>query len=154
MPARRPLELRFWEKVRKTETCWLWTGALNGGYGWIGTGIGTSSGLAHRISWELANGRPPIGVNVCHRCDNPLCVRPDHLFLGDQYANMADRQAKRRGAHGDTASSVKLTAAQVREIRTLAARGDLSQREIGVRFGVRQNTVSRILSGKRRFLVD
>jgi hypothetical protein len=75
--------------------CWLWDGWVNGrGYGRFG------KGLAHRISWELHRGPIPAGMNICHKCDVPPCVNPDHLFLGTQTDNMRDCARKGRlGAH-------------------------------------------------------
>jgi len=86
---------RFWSKVNKTNGCWLWTAAQNrAGYGVLNRdGIAT---LAHRISYEFQHGPISGGLHVCHHCDTPACVRPDHLFLGTDATNAADRDAKRR----------------------------------------------------------
>lgn len=105
-----PLEVRFWAKVRKgaPDECWQWLGAKSAlGYGSIiaGSRYTGDSGPrhAHRVSWELTNGPIPPGEGyhgtcVCHRCDNPSCVNPAHLFLGSQLDNIADRHAKGRSA--------------------------------------------------------
>lgn len=90
----QPIAPRFWSKVHITDGCWLWTGALRNGYGRFGS---RPFKYAHRVSWELANG-PTGDLKVLHRCDNPRCVRPDHLFLGTQLDNMRDRSAKGRTA--------------------------------------------------------
>lgn len=106
MPATRPLEERFWAKVDKNgpvmprmkTRCWVWTASTDGcGYGWIGLGPGRGLGKAHRLSFEMHNGG--IGEERCvlHHCDNPPCVRPDHLFEGTQKDNADDRERKGRG---------------------------------------------------------
>jgi hypothetical protein len=107
MPARRPLEERFWEKVDKngptmphmTTSCWMWSASKDGsGYGWIGLGNG-SLGKAHRVSFEIHYGPLMEGECALHHCDNPPCVRPDHLFKGTQKDNADDREAKGRHPH-------------------------------------------------------
>ena len=127
---------RFWSHVEKTDTCWLWCGATNYGYGVMH--IKRAHRLrAHRVSWELSHGPIPLGLYICHRCDVKLCVRPDHLFLGTQVENMADMVLKGRGAsgekHGDIMRKVarrgeahpssRLSEAQVREIMSRRKEG-------------------------------
>jgi hypothetical protein len=86
---------RFMRKVVKGDGCWLWTGApAQWGYGQFG--MANKHWLAHRVSWFFHNGPIPDGMFVCHRCDVPLCVNPDHLFLGTHQDNMDDMRAKRR----------------------------------------------------------
>lgn len=94
----RSLAARFWAKVNKTPTCWLWTAnRLPKGYGVINVGgRAGSQQLAHRVSWELHFGPIPDGLWVLHRCDNPPCVRPDHLFLGTVQDNVDDMVTKGR----------------------------------------------------------
>lgn len=92
---------RFWaDVVKNNDGCWEWQGPVNqGGYGRI-TRNGRSVN-AHRVSFELDYGQIPLGMCVCHKCDNPGCVRPDHLFLGSKGDNNRDRAEKGRSAIGD-----------------------------------------------------
>lgn len=89
---------RFWQKVQKGDGCWVWTGAVVLGkrekYGRF-LFNGKVRG-AHRVAWELTNGPIPEGIFVLHHCDNPPCVRPDHLFLGTNSTNMLDAARKGR----------------------------------------------------------
>jgi hypothetical protein len=97
--TRAPLEERFWAKVDKSGDCWLWTGATGGkdGYGKIQRGRrGMGYLWAHRVAFDLEYGAIPLGLQVLHRCDNPLCVRPEHLFLGTRSDNMRDAANKGR----------------------------------------------------------
>lgn len=90
---------RFWERVQKTDDCWLWTGSTDkDGYGWFW--VDGKTATAHRFSYALHNdGAIPDGLYVCHSCDNPPCVNPDHLWLGTNQDNMDDcaRKGRRRG---------------------------------------------------------
>lgn len=92
---------RFWRKVNKQESCWLWTGtSLSKGYGLVRNECGKNQG-SHRFSWRIHFGEIPDGLSVLHKCDNPLCVNPDHLFLGTQQENLRDMVNKNRQASGD-----------------------------------------------------
>jgi len=101
---------------------------------------------AHRLAWEVEYGPIPKGTCVCHICDNPLCINPEHLFLGTHTDNMNDMVLKGRTQHGERRHSAKLTEDQVREIRQCRY---WPQRELSNKFGVSQSTISVILAGKK-----
>lgn len=122
-------EREFRRRVSVTESgCWLWTGVLNNkGYG-VGYFGRRRSKLAHRFSYELKFGPIKIGLFCLHKCDMPNCVNPDHLFIGDQLANVADMWAKGRASppprnDGEKRKISKLTNAKVREYREQFAAG-------------------------------
>ena len=147
-PAPRPLADRFWEKVAKTDTCWEWTAgraSLVYGLFWVSDGINKTL-YAHRVSWKLATGKDPGDACVCHRCDNRLCVRPDHLFLGSYKENMIDATNKGRMARGERQSQAKLTEASVRAIRSLRRTG-MSYAGIGRHFGVSDTLIANVIKG-------
>ena len=134
---------RFLSKVAKTQSCWLWTGAKSGrGYGAFRS---PDEKKAHRFSYSRYVGQIPQGLSVCHRCDNPACVNPDHLFVGTHTDNMKDKMSKGRGNHlvGTKHPRSKLTESQVLAIRADNRR----QVEIAESYGIKQAQVSEI---KRR----
>lgn len=111
-----PLVERFWRAVDKTGACWNWTGSVNTwGYGQIRDEDGKYT-TAHRISYRLAHGSIPPGQSVLHRCDNTRCVNPEHLFLGSQADNMADKTAKGRQAKGDQHGMSRVSKAKRQEM--------------------------------------
>lgn len=87
---------RFWAKVAKSDGCWEWTASLARGYGVLWNYEEKRQVVASRYSWELHNGPIPAGLWVCHHCDNPKCVKPEHLFLGRSHDNILDSMAKGR----------------------------------------------------------
>lgn len=136
-------DAEFWAKADRTEGCWEWLGTRwANGYGRIG------DKKAHRIAWERANGRPiPTGMLVCHRCDNPPCVNPAHLYLGTHRDNVRDRMERERGQRGTDVNTAKLTEEQVHEIRARCDRGEV-HRTVAADFGISQVMVSLIARRK------
>jgi hypothetical protein len=128
--------------------CWLWTGAkVQHGYGRFLLLRPKRSTPAHRVSYELYKGEIPSGLHVCHACDNPSCVNPEHLWLGTPGDNARDRDKKDRVQHGERHYAAKLTFNDVAEI--IRKSGLVSQTELAAEFGVDPSNISRILSGKR-----
>ena len=148
--ATKTVEERFWEKVDKSGECWVWTGAkLKGGrsypYGIIR--IEGKNVYAHRLAWEMENGTLERGSHVMHTCDNPSCVRVDHMKIGTHQQNMQDRDDKGRQAHGERVHTAKLTEEDRSAIMVMRKRG-MTQQAIANVFGVRQGTISFLLNGK------
>lgn len=142
----KQIEERFWSKVEKSEDCWEWTGPKNNkGYGkfyFDGGGV-----YAHRFSLALDGAYVPNGLCVCHHCDNPLCVRPDHLWVGTQKENLQDMtnkgRRKPRSHIGERNPNVKLTEADVSVIK-----GSLiPQVKLAKLFGVTRQLISEICRG-------
>ena len=148
------LSERFWSKVEQIpfHECWEWNACRSRfGHGFVGIPGKKTNGLAHRLSWELSVGPIPEGLCVLHRCDNPGCVRPDHLFLGTQADNMKDKAAK--GRCGDNSRHhvprgaghcrSKVSEAQVSKMRE-ARSGGAKLSELSARYSLSEATVSRI----------
>lgn len=146
---------RFWEKVdiRSSNECWNWKASRNyKGYGNFYTSLGNSKDQhhsAHRFSWELHNGEIPDGLFVCHKCDNPSCVNPNHLFLGTNQNNMQDMSLKGRTGtkKGEQHFNSKLTASDIQNIFKLKDSGMLGK-DISKMYGVTPANISYILKGK------
>ena len=136
---------RFYANVQKTDSCWVYLKSIEGcGYGRMcinGKTVG-----AHRVSYLIHNGSIPEKMFVCHKCDNPSCVNPEHLFLGTPKDNTEDMMKKERGSlrRGRHHPCAKLTETEVREIFNLS--GTLSQRELAKKFKVTQGLITNILN--------
>lgn len=148
---------RFFSKVRKTSTCWLWLGYRNHqGYGGFHDG---GSVRAHRWAYARFVAPIPDGLCVCHHCDNPSCVRPSHLFVGTHADNWEDAFAKgrvtrdilhvarhRRVWHrGESVVSSRLTVEKVGEIRRRVGAGE-SCSSLADHYGVNRSTVKRVVA--------
>lgn len=124
--------------------CWNWQRSRNNrGYG--KQDIGGRRIYAHRAAWERAHGPIPAGLNVLHKCDNPACVNPSHLFLGTMADNSADMAAKGRSCRGEKHRKAKLTAGQVAIIRRRRATGEPA-RTIAAAFSVSRQNVADIVA--------
>jgi hypothetical protein len=175
--TRKGVHYRFWSKVQKTDGCWLWLGRPDkDGYGKLR--VGGVATRAHRYSYALHVGPIPSGLMVCHHCDNPGCVRPDHLFLGTALDNASDAASKGRTALGDRNASrkhperrprgerhhwqtrpetrlrgerngrAKLTPDDVHTIRALWSAGKANRAELARRYGVTHTLISNIVAGR------
>lgn len=165
------LKERFWAKVKREDGCWEWTAHIDDwGYGVFR--VNRKLCKAHRVSWEWENGPIPDGSLVLHRCDNPKCVRPDHLFLGTPKDNMRDASAKGRliqqkdpskqprgERHGSKTRPEKwyagekhgmavLTNAQVEEIRQRYVPRKVSAYKLAKEYGVSRSVIQRAVTGE------
>lgn len=143
---------RFLAKIRKTDGCWLWTGAKKvEGYGMFRYPGMKTNQAAHRVSWIIHNGPIKNGLCVLHRCDNPPCVRPDHLWLGTSMENTADRIKKGRSiwVRGEDHGVSVLTESQVLEIkRTYQYRGAINSGTLSRKFNCSDMAILRIVKGE------
>lgn len=136
---------RFWEKVdrRGPDDCWEWKYPESRGYGrfrWKGKRTG-----AHRVAYEIANGPIPEGMVVCHRCDNPMCCNPDHLFVGTDADNMRDKASKGRACKGSKNANAALTEKKVRALLFLYE-GGFSQDDLAEVFDTTRVNVRHIVN--------
>jgi hypothetical protein len=152
---------RFWEKVKvgSSARCWEWQAARDGcGYGKLG------DDRAHRVSWRIHHGEIPDGMFVLHRCDNPCCVNPSHLYVGTKKDNAQDRERRGRSNHatgqrhgrythphqtrGARNGRAKLTEQQVRELLDAYFKQGIRKAELARQYNLSKTSVGRIVSGK------
>jgi hypothetical protein len=149
-----PLAARLWAKVdvRGPDDCWPWIGGSHGnGYGRLFLGPGSRERVyAHRAAWIVTHGPIPVEMLVCHRCDNPPCCNPGHLFLGTPEDNTQDGISKKRVLVGAKNGHFKLSDEDVSTIRRLYAAGGVTQSGLARRFGVRSSYISTLTSGRSR----
>jgi len=143
--------------------CWNWIGQKSEhGYGIISKSSHIRAGVktyAHQLSWLIYNGEIPSGMFICHHCDNPACVNPNHLFLGTPQDNVDDKMRKGRHRtrvfygkehpqHGTNSPYNKLTENDVREIRKLYVEGE-TLRSIASKFNVVHGVINNIIQGRK-----
>lgn len=151
-----PTKDRFWTKVniKSPEECWEWTAWKNKDYS--GSGFILSYGrirhngsvkVASRVAWELTYGEIPEGMLVLHKCDNPPCVNPNHLFLGTSSDNTIDaiNKGRRKIRNGNQVNTSKLNESQVIEIRKKHKQGGISLAQLGREYGVRITSIHAII---------
>ena len=150
---RKTIMERFLRSFSKTEgdSCWLWLKRLDrDGYGQMTFHLDNDIIMvkkAHRVAYEILVGEIPTGMCICHKCDNPSCVNPSHLFLGSQADNIRDMVNKKRQMYGKQHWNVKLKPEDILEIKNLVASG-LTNTEVAKKFNIAQQTVSAIKNNK------
>ncbi|WP_247424170.1 HNH endonuclease [Ralstonia pseudosolanacearum] len=161
--TRLSLSVRLWSRVDMSagpDGCWRWLGGVNAkGYGQIrrepvGNATRGEKALTHRVAWELTRGPIPRGLHVCHRCDNPCCVNPSHLWLGTHADNLADMRVKGRAARGNRSGTARLESRQVQIIKRLLYLGHCSALEVSTLLGVSPATIDAIRNQKTWEHVD
>lgn len=141
------IELFYSYTDKRSNGCWEWRLSRDkDGYGKVQ--VFGKYYKAHRVSWELNNGEIPPGLFVCHKCDNPSCVNPNHLFLGTNSENIKDSFLKgRSNQRGANNGAAVLSEKQVIEIRSRYENERISQRELARQYGITQSAVSTIITG-------
>jgi len=148
--------VRFFQRFKKgqNDECWPWTGCRDArGYGKISIGTKGKNRklwLAHRVAYIIHFGSLPEDREVCHKCDNPPCVNPNHFFLGTHQDNFDDAANKNRLRFGSSHHNTKLIASDVIEIQKRYTSGGVTQAELASEYGISQPHCSKIISGSRR----
>lgn len=141
---------KFWGKITKSNFCWVWRGLVTkDGYGRIS--IYGKTVLTHRLSWVLHFGEIPKELGVLHKCDNPSCVNPDHLFLGTFQENMRDKINKKRHTFGSIVEQSDLTERDILEIRRRyesRSSGSNGSKSLSKEFNISQVSINDIVTRK------
>ncbi len=149
------IRIQFWQKVDKSGDCWIWTGSAHrSGYGLFC--VTPIKLRANRAAWELTYGVIPDGLYICHRCNNPRCVRPEHLYAGTPQENMDDKVRANHHLNvpkGENTVTSKLSASQVQVIREKYRNRNMIIREVTFRslakeYGVSYETIHLIISNQ------
>ncbi|MDQ7745424.1 HNH endonuclease signature motif containing protein [Hydrogenophaga pseudoflava] len=152
-PHRAEISLadRLWSKVHKHpgDGCWEWTAAHDGRRGYGHINVGGVILKAYRVAYELENGPIPAGVEICHKCDNPKCVRPGHLFVGTHLENMRDGAEKGRMNPGEKNGMAKLKDSDVIVIARRLASGSAQMDSLAAAYGVSRTCIHDIATGRR-----
>lgn len=149
----------FFKKIHKTDSCWEWIGGTNQ-YGYGKFRIGSSKDRtrctcpSHRISYMLFKGDIPDDLNICHSCDNPKCVNPDHLWTGTHNDNVQDKILKGRDLRGEKHQNSKLTSDQIKEIREEYSHGNISMSKLGKKYSVCSAVIHDIVHRKSWVHID
>lgn len=139
--------------INKITDCWEWNGSKRSGYGRMIVGSrsdGTRRSVsAHRVSYELLYGEIPEGMEVCHKCDNPCCVNPNHLFVGTRQDNIDDRERKGRNIVfvGEEQGRSKLTKKAVKDARWERAYKGTTYQALADKYGVSKKTMQNAIKG-------
>lgn len=141
---------RFWSKIINTgniDDCWEWqAGTSAAGYGIFN--VGETDYIATRVSYNLHYKKDPLELSVLHKCDNPKCCNPHHLFLGTKSDNMKDMVSKGRSNKGSDVNTNKLTEVQVKEIRLYYKKGEMNKSELARKYGVYHTNIASIVNNK------
>lgn len=151
-----PLKERLYSRVKvdPVSGCWEWQGSKRNGYGRITIGSrkdgSRKSVCAHRLSYILSKGDIPNGMEVCHKCDNPCCINPDHLFAGTGQDNVDDREAKHRNKVkiGEDQPRAKLSKEKVKEARDKKIFYNVPYEKLAKEYGVSKKTMQNAIKGK------
>lgn len=149
-------QVRFWSKVKKTDSCWFWTAGCNGGGRGYFSLSHNKSVIASRYAWQITNGKIPKYLFVLHKCDNGKCVNPAHLFLGTHDDNMRDMVEKNRQASGERNGRAKMRSVDVAWIKSsfpsvalIVGGKRRAKKELAKTFGVTVGAIAHAVKGRQ-----